>query len=150
MSAAKAYPQIYLYRRIVQAKLFIDAHYANRIDLDNIAGEAAFSKFHFIRLFNSVYNKTPRQYLISVRVRKAELLLSSGKSVAEVCYSVGFESVSTFSGLFKKWNGQSPAAYQSARLKRQGEIKQAPLKFIPNCFAEKNGWRENRNFEEVS
>jgi hypothetical protein len=36
------YPKIYLYRRIVQAKLFIDSHYAEKIDLDNISDEAYF------------------------------------------------------------------------------------------------------------
>jgi hypothetical protein len=37
---ADEYPKVYLYRRIVHAKLFIDSHYAGAIDLDNIAGEA--------------------------------------------------------------------------------------------------------------
>ena len=36
------YPKIYLYRRLVQAKLFIDNHYADQIDLGNIADEAYF------------------------------------------------------------------------------------------------------------
>lgn len=52
------YPKLYLYRRLVQAKLSIDAHYAEAIDLDNIAGEAAFSKYHFIRLFGRIYGHT--------------------------------------------------------------------------------------------
>ena len=52
------YPKIYLYRRIVQAKLFIDNHFGEDIDLGNIADEAFFSRFHFIRLFKTIYNKT--------------------------------------------------------------------------------------------
>ncbi len=40
--------KIYLYKRIVKAKLFIDDYYADNIDLDNIADQAHFSKFHFI------------------------------------------------------------------------------------------------------
>ena len=47
------YPKLYLYRRIVQAKLFIDSHYAGDIDLEQIADEAYFSKFHFCRLFKT-------------------------------------------------------------------------------------------------
>lgn len=42
------YPKIYLYRRILQAKLFIDQYYADHIDLNSIADEAIFSKFHFM------------------------------------------------------------------------------------------------------
>ena len=53
------YPRSYLYRRIVLAKLYIDANYAENINLDLVAGEAHFSKYHFIRLFKQAYSKTP-------------------------------------------------------------------------------------------
>jgi AraC-like DNA-binding protein len=66
------YPKVYLYRRIVQAKLFIDTHYADKIDLEHISDEAYFSKFHFIRLFKSIYGKTAHQYLTFVRIEKAQ------------------------------------------------------------------------------
>ena len=135
------YPKIYLYRRIVYAKLFIDTHFAEKIDLDNIADEAFFSKYHFIRLFHSVYNKTPHQYLSFVRIEKARALLADDMTVANVCCAVGFESVTSFTGLFKRLSGQTPAAYQATQKQRQAEIAAVPLKFIPNCFAEKKGWR---------
>ena len=70
------YPKIYLYKRIVQAKLFIDANFSERIDLGNIADEAYFSKFHFIRLFKISYGYTPHQYLTRVRIENAKLFLS--------------------------------------------------------------------------
>jgi hypothetical protein len=47
--AIPAYPKVYLYKRIVQAKLFMDQNYASPIDLNNIADEAFFSKLQFIR-----------------------------------------------------------------------------------------------------
>lgn len=47
---------------MVQAKLFIDFNYAESIDISNIADEACFSKFHFIRLFKKIYGRTPHQY----------------------------------------------------------------------------------------
>ena len=56
------YQKAYLYRQIVQAKLYIDQHYAENIDVQNIAYQAHFSKFHFLRLFKSIYGKTPHQY----------------------------------------------------------------------------------------
>ncbi len=70
------YPKAYLYRRIVQAKLFIDSNYTDNIDLDNISDEAYFSKFHFTRLFKKIYGRTPHQYLTFVRIEKAMLLLT--------------------------------------------------------------------------
>lgn len=143
------YPKIYLYKRIVQAKLFIDVHFSDSIDLNNIADEAYFSKFHFIRLFKTIYGKTPHQYLTSVRIENAKALLQKEISVTETCFTVGFNSVSSFAGLFKRYTNISPLEYQQQFKKRREQIKKAPLQFIPNCFAEKKGWTKNSNFEEV-
>lgn len=143
------YPKVYLYKRIVQAKLFIDANFNEYIDLRDIADEACFSKFHFIRLFKSIYGKTPHQYLQAVRIEKARLFLQKGMSVTEACFSVGFDSVTSFTSLFKQHIKQSPAAYQKQHQQRESLIKQVPLRFIPNCFAEQKGWTQKSNFEEV-
>jgi len=134
------YPKIYLYRRLVQAKLFIDTHYADNIDLGNIADEAYFSKFHFIRKFKNIYRKTPHQYLIFVRIEKAMELLKTGVPVSEVCYAVGFESVGSFSGLFKRIVGLTPSMYSIQQQLIKAQMVESPLTFIPGCFAEKNGW----------
>jgi AraC-like DNA-binding protein len=138
--AKELYPKVYLYRRIVKAKLFIDDNYADNIDLDHISDEAFFSKFHFIRLFKKTYAKTPHQYLTFVRIEKSKLLLQTDTPISAVCYAVGFDSISSFTGLFKRLVGQAPSAYQQECKKIQEEIKTAPLKHIPNCFAEKKGW----------
>ena len=143
------YPKIYLYKRIVQAKLFIDNNYSGKIDLDNISDESHFSKFHFIRLFKESYGKTPHKYLTSVRIEKAKELLKSEISVIEACFSVGFDSPNSFSGLFKRTVGLSPSRFKQEQLRRESEINKTPLKFIPNCFAENKGWTENSNFKEV-
>jgi len=134
------YEKIDLYRRIVRAKLFIDTHYATDIDLENIAGQAHFSKFHFVRLFKSAYGKTPNNYLIKVRMDHARLLLASGHSVLETCMMVGFDSPTSFAGTFKKLAGQTPSAYQRAAREKRDAVKLEPLRFVPNCFAETHGW----------
>ncbi|HMH23001.1 MAG TPA: AraC family transcriptional regulator [Puia sp.] len=134
------YPKIYFYRRLVQAKLFIDTHYADKIDLDNIADEAYFSKFHFIRQFKAIYRKTPHQYLIFVRIEKAMELLKTDVPVSDVCYAVGFESLSSFSGLFKRMIGITPSVYIAQHQKMKAQMVKSPLDFVPGCFAEKNGW----------
>lgn len=134
------YPKIYLYKRIVKAKLFIDGHFSENTDVDNIADEACFSKFHFIRLFKNIYGKTPHQYLIEVRINNAKKLLEQNNPVLKTCYSSGFESVSAFNALFKKLVHKTPSAYQQLYRQRQQAIKQKPLQFIPNCFAEQKGW----------
>lgn len=122
------YPKVYLYRRIVQAKLFIDSNFMHKIDVDDISDEAFFSKFHFIRLFKSIYGKTPHQYLKYVRIEKARQFLKEGKSVTEACFSVGFDSLSSFSGCFKRSTGESPSNYS----KQQEMVKKN---------MDKNPWR---------
>jgi AraC-like DNA-binding protein len=143
------YPKVYLYKRIVQAKLFIDAYYSEKIDLNNIADEAYFSKFHFIRLFKAIYGMTPHQYLTRVRVENARILLQKGMSVTQTCFAVGFTSVSSFTGLFNRYLKRSPSEYQRQFLAKQALIQHAPLQFIPGCFAEKKGWTHKSNFQEV-
>jgi AraC-like DNA-binding protein len=148
-SKKDSYPKLYLYRRIVNAKIFIDTHYQENIDLVNIADEAFFSKFHFIRLFKKSYGKTPHQYLISVRIDKAGQLLRNGSSVTDTCFSVGFESLASFSGLFQKITGKRPTLYRSEQQRIKAKISAEPLGFIPHCFAEKKGWIKKSNFQEV-
>jgi AraC-like DNA-binding protein len=139
-SLPEPYPRAYLYRRIVLAKTYVDAHYAEDLNVGAIADEAYFSKYHFIRLFRMAYGKTPYQYLQSVRVERARQLLKEGEmSVTAVCYAVGFRSPGSFSALFKKQTGESPAAYRSKHRGRWYAVQQRPLAFIPGCFARAHG-----------
>ena len=140
------YPKIYFYRRLVQAKLFIDAHFDESINLDAIADEAYFSKFHFLRIFKKTYRQTPHQYLINVRLEKAKMLLQANIPITEACYACGFESISSFATLFKKTTGFTPSEYRQQQLDLKADMQSKPLKYIPSCFAEKKGWAENSNF----
>jgi len=126
----------------VKAKLFIDAHFSSPIDLNAIADEACFSKFHFVRLFKSMYGRTPHQYLTDVRVKYAKEMLAHGQTVAATCFGVGFDSISSFTGLFRRRTGSTPAAYQRQVIERSEQIAARPLEFVPNCFIEKRGWTE--------
>ena len=140
--ASHKYPKLHFYRRLVQAKLFIDNHYAENIELFCIADEACYSKFHFIRKFKEIYRKTPHQYLIYVRIAHAMKLLSSGIPVADVCYTVGFEELSSFSRLFKRRVGVNPSHYLLNQRAIQKQIANSPLTLVPHCFAYQYGWAE--------
>ncbi len=143
------FPKIYLYCRIVQAKLFIDRNYEESIDAGEIANEACYSKFHFIRTFKIIYGKTPHQYLTSVRIEKAKELLENGTSVTDACFSVGFESLGSFITLFKRRAGLTPSEYRRKKLGRKQQIIERPLSFVPGCFAEQIMRVKNSNFREV-
>lgn len=141
--------RFYFYNRIVKAKLFIDENYHEKIDLENIADEACFSKFHFTRMFKSIYLKTPHQYLAQVRIENAKMLLTRNHNVTETCFLVGFDSVTSFTALFKKSEGLTPSQYQKQWLEKKSRMVKAPLEFVPHCFAVQSGWIKNSNFQEV-
>jgi len=134
------YEKLYLYKRIVQAKLFIDNNFAGNIDVDNIADQACFSKFHFIRLFKTVYGKSPHNYLVWVRIGKAKKFLADGISVLDVSQRVGFDSPTSFTAAFKKMAGKTPSEYRSHAAVKKRAISANPLSAVPNCFAETYGW----------
>jgi AraC-like DNA-binding protein len=119
------YPKDYLVKQVEKAKRFIDKNFARNIELKEIAGEAFFSKFHFIRLFKKIYGRTPYQYLTTVRIEKTKRLLQKGQAVTAVCFSVGFDSVSSFSGLFQKSTGCTPSAF--IKKIKGGSSKTLPL-----------------------
>ena len=124
------------YRRLVTAKTFIDENFHEAIDLDMISRQALISRFHFHRIFRQVYHHTPHQYITRKRIEKAKDLLAENKPVLDVCNEVGFESVGSFSTLFKKEIGFAPTYFRNMAWLKKQEAKKQPRKFIPHCFIE--------------
>ena len=110
-----------IYERVVSAKMFMDDNFHEPLDLEQISQQAFLSRFHFHRLFTRIYRKTPHQYLTLLRLQKAKTLLEKeGISITEVCNSIGFESLSSFSILFRKESGYAPQYYRNlAHLKQK-------------------------------
>jgi len=124
------------YQRIVTAKIYIDENFHESLDLEEISHQAFFSRFHFHRLFTKIYRRTPHQYLTRKRIERAKDMLAENKAVTDVCNEVGFESVGSFSVLFKKEIGFAPQYYRNmAWLKKQKQREQ-PKSAIPHCFIE--------------
>ena len=89
--------------RLHRARRFIDECYDLPLDLNQISRQACLSRFHFLRLFRDTFETTPHQYLIQRRIEKAkELLRLKEMSVTDVCFEVGFESLGSFSALFRR------------------------------------------------
>ena len=125
-----------LYQRIAAAKIYIDENYHEPIDLEVISQQAFLSRFHFHRLFRKVYRRTPHQYLTWKRIDKAKDLLAENKPVTDVCNEVGFESIGSFSTLFKKEIGFAPTYFRNMAWLKKQQAKEQPKKFIPHCYIE--------------
>jgi AraC-like DNA-binding protein len=126
-----------LHERLSRARKFIDDSYHLPLNLSEISKQACLSRFHFLRLFRETYDTTPHQYLIQKRIEKAkEMLRLRSLSVTDVCFEVGFESLGSFSSLFRKWVGDAPSNY------RQRERQS--LKKIPGCYLMMFGMCQNR------
>lgn len=93
---------------------YIDTHYTEDLNLDEIAATIGFSKYHFSRLFRQYTNFTFCDYLCYRRIKVAEELLASPDlSITEVALQSGFPSISTFNRLFKQQKNCTPSEYRS-------------------------------------
>ena len=114
MIPAKKYAtRVELYRRLLRGKDYMDSFSGVQVHLEEVAKQACLSPYHFHRLFREVFRETPNQYLQRKRLTNARRLLERGEqSVTDVCLEVGFESVTSFSGLFRRNFGCSPREYR--------------------------------------
>jgi AraC family transcriptional regulator len=111
--AKKYSSRMELYRRLLRGKDYMDSFSGTPIHLGEVAENACLSPYHFHRLFREVFRETPNQYLQRKRLTNARRLLERGEqSVTDVCLEVGFESVTSFSGLFRRNFGCSPREYR--------------------------------------
>ncbi|HAA20316.1 MAG TPA: AraC family transcriptional regulator [Cytophagales bacterium] len=113
---AAVYPNQKQLDSMIGIRNFIKANYHTALDLEIISQNHGISKYHLLRLFKEYYGLTPRQFLIDIRIDKSKELLKQGNTVTETCYAVGFESLGSFSTLFKKKTGKSPAQYRKEQL----------------------------------
>jgi AraC-like DNA-binding protein len=99
----------------VETALWIDAHSHRAIDLEDAAGEAGLSPFHFLRLFSGVLGVSPHQYLVRSRLRHAaRLLADDDRAVTDIAYDVGFGDLSNFVRTFHRAAGVSPLKFRQA------------------------------------
>ena len=99
-----------LLRRVLRGQEFLHAHAAGGVSLAQIARESCLSPFHFHRAFTRAFGRTPHEYLTSLRLDRARRLLeTAGLTVTEAAAAVGFESLPSFSTLYRRAYGVPPS-----------------------------------------
>src|SRR5215471_12059786 len=100
-------------RRMLRARDAMDRTFAEPLDIPQLARIAEVSQAHFIRTFRATFGETPHRYLQRRRVERAMFLLrATERSVTDVCFDVGFNSLGTFSRTFRDIVRESPTDYR--------------------------------------
>ena len=100
---------------IMGVRVYLNNHYDDAdLNLDLLSQIHCISKYHLLRLFKRYYGLTPRQYLMNKRIEKSKECLKNGLSVTETCFAVGFQSLGSFSTLFKNKTGKPPIQFQKS------------------------------------
>lgn len=95
---------------------YIRSHITQKLTIDELCDNAGLSKYYFVREFKRIVGDTPVVYINKLRCENAAKLLSNGQlSVGDVAEKCGFDSVSYFGKVFKKYMGMSPGAYEKSQ-----------------------------------
>ena len=132
-------------RHLLRAKDLADARYFEPLGVDELARAAGLSRAHFSREFRRAFGDSPHAYLLTRRLeRAAALLRTTDRSVADVCFSVGLQSVGSFTTSFTRAFGVPPTAYRAAF------PPAAAHAIVPSCVTRVYGRPQHRTFREDS
>jgi AraC-like DNA-binding protein len=130
-------------RHLLRAKDLADGRYFEPLGVDDMASAAGLSRAHFSREFRRTFGEPPHSYLLTRRLeRAAALLRTTDRSVADICFSVGLQSVGSFTTSFTRTFGVSPTAY------RAKFPPAADRAMVPTCVLRAYGRPQRRTFRE--
>ena len=109
----------YLPEKLLKVKDYIDNNYVYINTVTDVANKFFYSREYLSRSFKKYFNITIADYVNKKRIIKSQELFKQNKSVTEVCYTVGYNSLSTFIRVFKSITNTSPTEYKKLVIKTQ-------------------------------
>jgi transcriptional regulator GlxA family with amidase domain len=130
-------------RHLLKAKDLVDTRYPEPLTVEEMARAAGLSRAHFSREFRRAFGEPPHAYLLTRRLeRAAAMLRTTDRSIADICFSVGLQSLGSFTTSFTRMYGRPPAAY------RESFPPAADYALIPTCVLRVYGRPQRRTFRE--
>lgn len=105
---------------VKKALSYINDNFKSNITLESISAAVGISKFHLSREFKKYTGETVFTYTNIIRCRNAEVCILDGMSVSDAAYASGFETMSYFSGMYKKVMGVAPSKVKKRRGEKEG------------------------------
>jgi AraC family transcriptional regulator len=110
-------------RRILRVLVHIQQHLDEPLNLDELAGLAYFSPFHFHRVFRGMVGESVKEHIRRLRLERAASQLRVGKDpVTQIALDSGYSSHEAFTRAFNAWFGASPSEFRARRRWRQPEV----------------------------
>lgn len=120
----------YYKERINRSLAFIQKNLSSEIKISKLADEVHFSVFHFQRLFKSLIGESPYELILRLRLEKSVFLLKhyAGKTITDVAFDCGFDSLENFSRQFKAKYGFAPSRFKKDKSLKNSRIYQEESK----------------------
>ncbi|MEA3158693.1 MAG: AraC family transcriptional regulator [Gammaproteobacteria bacterium] len=101
--------------RLKRAIDYVEAHLDNPVSLADVASSAGLTRMHFAAQFRAATGLRPHEYLLRRRIERAqEMLVGTSMPLVDIALSVGFQTQSHFTRVFKRYAGQPPRAWRES------------------------------------
>ncbi|MDF1865456.1 MAG: AraC family transcriptional regulator [Saprospiraceae bacterium] len=112
IDSAKLSTRKELFSRLTSARSYIFDNFKSNIQLDELSKIALLSKYHLLRTYKKVFEITPYQEVLKLRLDSAKKMMQTDRNIEEIAFEVGFSDRRSFTKAFKKEEGVSPSLYR--------------------------------------